>query len=118
VTALVDLQRLARVCGLLGSDHDGEALAAARQAEKLRQKVGLTWDELLVPSIRQRSADPPPDDLTDWRWACHFCLERYRWLTSWELDFVATVARYQKPPSAKQLIILHRLVARCRNAAA
>jgi hypothetical protein len=118
VTALVDLQRLARVCGLLGSEHDGEALAAARQAEKIRKKVGLTWEELLVPSARQRSADPPPEDLTDWRWACHFCLERYWLLTSWELDFVATVARYQKPPSAKQLIILQRLVARCRNAAA
>jgi len=39
-------------------------------------------------------------------------------LTSWELDFVATVAHYQKLPSAKQLIILQRLVARCRNAAA
>jgi hypothetical protein len=118
VTALVDRQRLARVCGLLGSDHDGEALAAARQAEKIRQKVGLTWEELLVPSTRQRAADPPPEDLTDWRWACHFCLKRYQWLTSWELDFVATVARYTKPPSAKQMIILRRLVARCRNAAA
>ncbi|MFL5254384.1 MAG: hypothetical protein ACJ8AI_16080 [Rhodopila sp.] len=118
MTALVDRQRLARVCGLLGSEHDGEALAAARQAEKLRKKVGLTWEELLVSSARQRSADPPPEELTDWRWACHFCLERYWSLTSWELDFVATVARYTKPPSAKQLIILHRLVARCRNAAA
>ena len=118
MTTLVDLQRLARVCGLFGSEHDGEALAAARQAEKIRKKVGLTWEELLVPSIRQRSEDPPPDDLTDWRWACHFCLERYRSLTSWELDFVATVARYQKAPSAKQMIILQRLVARCRNAAA
>jgi hypothetical protein len=115
VTALVDLQRLARVCGLLGSEHDGEALAAARQAEKIRKKVGVTWEELLVPSIRPRSADPLPEELTDWRSACHFCLERYRSLTSWELDFVATVARYQKPPSAKQLIILQRLVARCRN---
>ena len=64
MTALVDRQRLARVCGLLGSDHDGEALVAARQAEKIRKKVGLTWEELLVPSIRQRAADPPPDDLT------------------------------------------------------
>ena len=50
--------------------------------------------------------------------ACHFCLERYRSLTSWELNFVATVARYQKAPSAEQLIILQRLVARCRNVAA
>ena len=118
MTALVDLQRLARVCGLFGSDHDGEALAAARQAEKIRKKLGVTWDELLVPSPRPRAADLAPEELTDWRWACHFCLERSWWLTRWELDFVATVARYQKPPSAKQLIILHRLVARCRNAAA
>jgi hypothetical protein len=117
VTALVDLHRLARVCGLFGSEHDGEALAAARQAEKIRKKLGVTWEELLVPSP-PRAADPPPEDLTDWRWACHFCLERYRSLTSWELDFVATVARYTKPPSAKQLRILHRLVARCRNTAA
>src|SRR5690242_17855475 len=118
MTALVNRQRLARVCGLLGSDHDGEALAAARQAEKLRKKLGLTWDELLVPPTRQRAADPPPEELTDWRLACHFCLERYWLLTSWELDFVATVARYTKPPSAKQLIVLQRLVARCRKAGA
>jgi hypothetical protein len=59
VTALVDLQRLARVCGLLGSDHDGEALAAARQAEKIRKKLGLTWEELLVPSpARGRGTHP------------------------------------------------------------
>ena len=118
MTALVDRQRLARVCGLFGSEHDGEALAAARQAEKLRKKVGLTWEELLVPSPRPRSGEPPPEDLPNWRWACHFCLERYWLLTSWELDFVATVARYTKAPSAKQMIILQRLVARCRNAAA
>jgi hypothetical protein len=81
--------------------------------------LGLTWEELLVPpSPRQRPADPPPEDLTDWRSASHFCLARSQWLTSWELDFVATVARYKKVPSAKQLIILQRLVARCRNAAA
>ena len=83
------------------SNHDGEALAAARQAEKIHKKVGLTWGELLVSPTRQKSKDPPPEDLTDWRWACHFCLECYQWLTRWELDFVATVARYQKPPSAK-----------------
>ena len=91
MTALVDRRRLARVCGLLGSDHDGEVLAAARQAEKIRKKVGLTWEELLAPSTRRRPADPSPEDLTIWRWACHFCLERSRSLTSWELDFVATV---------------------------
>ena len=118
MTALVDLRRLTRVCGLLGSEHDGEALAAARQAEKIRKKLGLTWDELLVPSIRQRSADPPLEELTDWQAACLFCLEHFQSLTSWELDFVANVARYTKPPSLKQWSVLYRLVAKCRSAAA
>ena len=54
MTALVDLRRLARVCGLLGSEHDGEVLAAARQAEKIRKKLGVTWEELLVRSPRPR----------------------------------------------------------------
>ena len=118
MTALVDRQRLARVCGLLGSEHDGEALAAARQAEKLRKKLGLTWDELLVPPTRQRSADPPLEELTDWQAACLFCLEHFQSLTRWELDFVATIARYTKPPSVKQWSVLYRLVAKCRSAAA
>ena len=117
MTALVGRQRLARVCGLLGSDHDGEALAAARQAEKLRKKLGLTWDELLVPPTRQRSKGLPPEELTDWQAACLFCLEHFQSLTRWELDFVSKVARYTRSPSAKQWIILHRLVAKCRSAA-
>jgi hypothetical protein len=118
VTALVDRQRLARVCGLLGSEHDGEALAAARQAEKLRKKLGVTWEELLVPPTRQRSKGLPPEELTDWQAACLFCLEHCQSLTRWELDFVATIARYTKPPSVKQWSVLYRLVARCRKAAA
>ena len=117
MTALVDRQRLARVCGLLGSEHDGEVLAAARQAEKIRKKLGLTWDELLVSSPRKRAADPTPDELTDWQEACLFCLKHFQSLTSWEQDFVTTVARYTRSPSAKQWIILHRLVAKCRSAA-
>jgi hypothetical protein len=33
---------------MLGSDHDGEVLSAARQAEAIRRKLQLTWDELLT----------------------------------------------------------------------
>src|SRR3954451_20036649 len=81
----------------------------------------LPAGKLLVPSPRPRRRTHPLRSSpigARWRSASHFCLERYWWLTRWELDFVATVARYTKPPSAKPLIILHRLVARCRNAAA
>jgi hypothetical protein len=40
-------EALARILGMLGSDFDGEALAAARKAELVRQKTGKTWQQLL-----------------------------------------------------------------------
>jgi hypothetical protein len=39
---------LARVLGMLGSSHDGEALAAARKAEEIRRGMGKTWQQLLA----------------------------------------------------------------------
>lgn len=42
MNAIVDRERIARVLGMLGSDHDGEVLAAARQAERLRRAARLT----------------------------------------------------------------------------
>jgi hypothetical protein len=50
-----DLVRLARILGLLGSDHMGERAAAGLAAHKLVQACGLTWWQLLAP----RSAAPP-----------------------------------------------------------
>jgi DNA-binding PadR family transcriptional regulator len=47
---------LVKILGMLGSEHDGEALAAARNAEKLRSKLGLGWDQIVQMSL-QRS-DP------------------------------------------------------------
>lgn len=45
-----DRNRLVKLLGLLGSDHDSECLNAARKAEKRRKTLGLTWDELIVPA--------------------------------------------------------------------
>jgi len=38
---------LAKILGMLGSDHQGEREQAAVQAERLRKKLGITWQELL-----------------------------------------------------------------------
>ena len=35
---------------MLGSDYLGERENAARVVEKLRAKLGLSWDELIVPA--------------------------------------------------------------------
>ena len=38
---------LARILGMLGSDADGECLAAARKVEAARRKTGKSWHQLL-----------------------------------------------------------------------
>jgi hypothetical protein len=42
-----DREILAKILGMLGSDHEGEKLNAAEGAEKYRRKIGMTWAELL-----------------------------------------------------------------------
>jgi len=43
----LDRDKLAKVLGMLGSSHDGEALAAARTADSLIRETGLTWQRVL-----------------------------------------------------------------------
>jgi hypothetical protein len=47
----LDRDRLAKVLGLLSSDHDGEVTAAARQAERLRRQAGVSWPDVLAPDL-------------------------------------------------------------------
>jgi hypothetical protein len=43
--------RLAKLCGLFGSNHDGERASAAAMADKLLRSHGLTWQQIIaVPS--------------------------------------------------------------------
>lgn len=47
---------LAKVLEILDSSHAGEALAAAKLASTMVREAGLTWDEVLAPSIVPRGA--------------------------------------------------------------
>ena len=42
-----NLQTLSKLLGMLGSNHDGEALSAARKAHELVKRCGATWPEVL-----------------------------------------------------------------------
>ena len=56
-------QQLAKILELMGSAHDGEALAAARRAHMLVRNSGETWDSLLDPrpaALRQPAAAASP----------------------------------------------------------
>ena len=43
--------KLVKLLGMMGSQFDGERASAALMAEKLRQGIGLTWDQLIAEGI-------------------------------------------------------------------
>jgi hypothetical protein len=47
-----DLDLLTKLLGMLGSEHAGERDAAALAIERLRQRTGKTWAELLQAAPR------------------------------------------------------------------
>lgn len=55
--------RLAKLCGMLGSDHDGERASAAAKADRLVRDAGLTWPEIICPQPAPRwlPVDSPRD---------------------------------------------------------
>lgn len=60
----VDRARLVKLLGLLGSDQDGERAAAAKAADELVKRHGMTWDGVVklcapAPTINTQS-DPNP----------------------------------------------------------
>jgi hypothetical protein len=48
-------ERLAKICGLFGSAHDGERAAAAAKADALVRAAGLSWSDVIAAP-----PDPPP----------------------------------------------------------
>lgn len=50
------LTRLSRVLGMMGSQHDGEVLNAARMAEKIRREMDRSWTSLLTGASDQRGS--------------------------------------------------------------
>jgi hypothetical protein len=46
-----DRARLAAILGMLGSNSAGERDNAAQQAERLRRRLGKTWDDLLADRV-------------------------------------------------------------------
>ena len=95
------VEKLAKICGLLGSDQDGERSAAAHQATQLLRRHGMTWREVIERgfALSQRSqreprretpkASAPPKP--DWRAIVLECRARYRRLSKFEVAFLRAI---------------------------
>jgi hypothetical protein len=61
MAAKLDRKRLVKVLGMLGSRHDGEVVAAARQAQYMLGQAKTNWGELLGVKPGEEP-DPLPQD--------------------------------------------------------
>lgn len=83
-----DRALLSKLLGLTGSDHDGEALNAARKAAQLVRERGMTW-----PAILGLDELPPEPE--------HIALARdllgrgKQVCTSWEMRFLRGVLGFK-----------------------
>jgi hypothetical protein len=116
---ILDRELLAKSLGLLGSSHDGERLAAAAVAERLRANAGMTWFEILAtpafPAPRREPVDRGDrdrgDDGIDIALALELCRENSAMLSVWEKKFLRSIAEQHRRRglSAKQIAVLARI---------
>jgi hypothetical protein len=108
---------------LLTSDHDGEALSAARALVKTLQKSGhdLHWlaDRPFSPQngAHKATSGDPDCAAMDWRQLALWRLETAPadLLTEHQHSFLCNVAGYDRPPSEKQSDFLRDLVAKVKK---
>jgi hypothetical protein len=102
-----DTQKLAKLLGMLGSAHDGEALNAARKAHQLVSRNGATWFDVI--------GAPDPDMETTPRIAHHAIvldlLKHVEHLTEFERRFLRGTLGFQKLTD-KQAVTLETIRAK------
>jgi hypothetical protein len=111
MTALApaDLGKLAKVCGLFSSNHMGERAAAAAKADAIVRGAGLTWPDVLAPTLAA-----PRQSETSWRRELSpaVILATYgAALTGWEKNFLAGLVKHSNW-TAKQREVLAGIQAR------
>jgi hypothetical protein len=52
-----DRDTMVKALGMLGSEHDGEILNAARTVERLRHKLNVSWDQLIIRAAEIKRKD-------------------------------------------------------------
>jgi hypothetical protein len=114
--------KLAKILGMLGSDHPGERASAGAKANALVLAAGLTWADVI--NVPPKPDDPPRirawrSPSTDWQKMAGFCHERQDCLSRWDREFVWSMLNWRGEPSEKQQDLLASIFARlCREAAA
>lgn len=111
-----DRRRLIGTLSLLTSDKDGERSAAGLAASRIIKRLGLTWDDVVVNGDdpkhqRETQHKPPPEPKPmGWRDAAEACLDRSKYLTAWEVDFLCSIlASNYRTLTEKQEAVMARI---------
>jgi hypothetical protein len=102
-------EHLAKLLGMLGSDHDGERASAGLKADTYVRSLGLTWHEILVPESRQPEAV---------REMIGFALLYFDALSFSEQEFLRTISSPDYLLSPRQAWWLQQIVAKLKRAGA
>jgi len=104
--------KLAKLCGLFSSNHDGERASAAALADRLVRQSGLTWQDVFLPPCSSDLVSPQ-DEIQE---RIAFALAHADELDDWQRQFLHGVRRI-KALSQKQERKLDEIVASVRRAA-
>jgi len=104
--------RLVRLCGMLGSDFDGERASAGLLANRLIKSLDLTWEDVIRQVVEIKQQQPPPredaqQDLSPSAKA-KFCMDSGLMWNAWEMQFLQDML-YRTRVSEKQKAVLDRL---------
>jgi hypothetical protein len=99
--------KLAKLLGMLGSDHPGERDNAALAAHRLVTGAGLTWRQVVEPPTHEKKLP----EFGTWRQTCAACLARPGSLRQWEAGFLRDLPGFQRL-SVKQRYALKQIADR------
>ena len=113
-----DRERLAKLLGLLGSDHAGERDTAGQMAQRFVKSRNLTWFDVLqpvLPAVAKRPSESRTSTATASNWRQIVAHSQRRGtdlglLTDWEEDFLASLAERRFTATAEQLVVLNRIL--------
>lgn len=113
----LDRERLAKLCGLFGSDHAGERANAAACADRLVRQAGLRWPDILSVLSATERASWPNSRTADADDYLAYLADRMADLTAWEQDFVLSLrARSGRFLTDKQRACVLAVAERIRRA--
>ena len=102
----VPLDKLRKLCGMLGSAYDGERAAAGALADKLLREHGLRWEDVLAAT-----PSAPLAPVTD-KTKLAACLNQRQRLNAWELKFCLSLRDWNGPFTDTQQTKLNEIHAR------